>query len=69
VQRELHGKRREYMEKTEVRGLSREELETQHAQLLPERIEMRRRRRRRRFTCDASGPGASVNCISESQRG
>ena len=38
------------MEKTEIRGLSLEELEAQHVELLPERIEMRRfsRRNRRR---------------------
>ena len=33
------------MEKTEIRGLTLEELEAQHVELLPERIEMRRRRR------------------------
>ena len=36
------------MEKTETRGLSLEELEAQHVELLPDRIEMRRWRRRRR---------------------
>ena len=36
------------MEKTEIRGLSLEELEAQHVELLPERIEMRRFNRRRR---------------------
>ena len=36
------------MEKTEIRGLTLEELEAQHVELLPERIEMRRRRRRNR---------------------
>jgi hypothetical protein len=35
------------VEKTEARGLSLEELEVQHVELLPERIEMRRFRRRR----------------------
>jgi len=33
------------MEKTEIRGLTPEELEAQHAELVPERIEMRRRRK------------------------
>jgi len=33
------------MEKTEIRGLTLEELEAQHVELLPERIEMRRRRK------------------------
>ena len=48
------------MEKTEIRGLTLEELEAQHVELLPERIEMRRRRRGRggfRQDCDQ----ASVN--------
>ena len=38
------------MEKTEIRGLSLEELEAQHVELVPDRIEMRRfsRRNRRR---------------------
>jgi hypothetical protein len=43
------------MEKTEIRGLSLEELEAQHVELVPERIEMRRRRRGRggfRQDCD-----------------
>ncbi len=39
-------------------GLSLEELEGQHVELLPDRIEMRRRNRRRRrgggFDCDAA---------------
>jgi hypothetical protein len=35
------------MEKTEIRGLTLEELEAQHVELVPERIEMRRRRRNR----------------------
>jgi len=36
------------MEKTEVGGLSLEELEAQHVELVPDRIEMRWWRRRRR---------------------
>ena len=36
------------METTEIRGLSLEELEAQHVELLPDRIEMRRWNRRRR---------------------
>ena len=36
------------MEKTEIRGLSLEELEAQHVELVPDRIEMRRFNRRRR---------------------
>jgi hypothetical protein len=35
------------MEKTEIRGLTLEELEAQHVELVPDRIEMRRFRRRR----------------------
>jgi hypothetical protein len=35
------------MEKTEIGGLSLEELEAQHVELVPDRIEMRRFRRRR----------------------
>ena len=50
------------MEKSEVRGLSREELEAQRAELVPDRIEMRRHRRRRfRQTCD----GARAHCIAQ----
>ena len=49
-----------------IKGLSLEELEAQHAELLPDRIEMRRRRRRRNggFRCSntaVSGLGAAVN--------
>jgi hypothetical protein len=43
------------MEKTEIKGLTLEELEGQHVELVPERIEMRRRRRGRggfRQDCD-----------------
>ncbi len=36
------------MEKYEIRGLDLEELEAQHVELLPERVEMRRRNRRGR---------------------
>ena len=46
------------MEKTEIGGLSLEELEAQHVELLPERIEMRRfNKRRRNFVqdCDQAG--------------
>ena len=50
------------MEKSEVRGLSREELEAQRAELVPDRIEMRRHRHRRfRQTCD----GARAHCIAQ----
>ena len=41
------------MERTDIRrseGLALEELEGQHAELLPDRIEMRRRGNRRRHT-------------------
>jgi hypothetical protein len=55
------------MEKSEARGLSREELEAQHVELLPERIEMRRRRRHRiRQTCDTVGEGGGgAHCIAQ----
>jgi hypothetical protein len=55
------------MEKTEARGLSWEELEAQHVELLPERIEMRRRRRHRiRQTCDTVGEGGGgAHCIAQ----
>jgi hypothetical protein len=46
------------MEKTI--GLSLEELEVQTAQLLPDRIEMRRRRRRRGGGIRANCPGTGV---------
>ncbi len=36
------------MEKYEIRGLDLEELEAQRVELLPERVEMRRRNRRER---------------------
>ena len=36
------------MEKTQIQGLSLEELEAQHVELVPDRIEMRWWRRRRR---------------------
>ena len=45
------------MEKTEIRGLSLEELEVQHAELLPDRIEMRRFRRRRNRNRGGGGGG------------
>jgi len=45
------------MEKTEIRGLSLEELEGQHAELLPDRIEMRRFRRRRNHNRGHGGGG------------
>ena len=45
------------MEKTEIRGLSLEELEVQHAELLPDRIEMRRFNRRRRHNRGGGGGG------------
>jgi len=56
------------MEKAEVRGLSQEELEAQsRVELLPERIEMRRRRHRRfRQTCDTAGEGGGgAHCIAQ----
>lgn len=45
-------------ERTEVKGLSVEELEGLGGSLLPDRIEMRRRRRRRRRS------GDTVNCVA-----
>jgi hypothetical protein len=66
------------MEKTEIRGLSLEELEGQHVELLPERIEMRRRRRRGlRQDCDSAAVNTSIlpinlggqNAICLDQRG
>ena len=66
------------MEKTEVRGLSREELEAQHVELLPERIEMRRRRKGGfRQDCDQATANAGLlpiniggqNAICLDQRG
>jgi len=49
------------MEKTEIRGLTPEELEGQHAELVPERIEMRRRRRRGlRQDCDNAFVNTSI---------
>ncbi len=48
-----------------IKGLSLEELEGQRTELLPDRIEMRRRRRRRGgFRCTATavaGTGGAVN--------
>jgi hypothetical protein len=43
------------MEKYEIRGLDLEELEAQRVELLPERVEMRRRNNRR-------GRGNSLRC-------
>jgi hypothetical protein len=43
------------MEKYEIRGLDLEELEAQHVELLPERVEMRRHRRNR-------GGGNQLRC-------
>ena len=51
------------MEKTEIRGLSLEELEAQHVELLPERIEMRRFNRRRRNR-HRNGGGFLQDCDS-----
>ena len=48
------------MEKTEIRGLSLEELEAQHVELLPDRIEMRRFRRRRNRNRGGGGGGGFV---------
>ena len=45
------------MEKTEIRGLSLEELEAQHVELVPDRIEMRRWRRRRNHNRHNHGGG------------
>ena len=45
------------METTEVRGLTLEELEAQHVELVPERIEMRRFRRRRNRNRHHGGGG------------
>ena len=51
------------MEKTEIRGLSLEELEAQHVELLPDRIEMRRFNRRRRNR-HRNGGGFLQDCDS-----
>jgi len=51
------------MEKTEIRGLSLEELEAQHVELVPERIEMRRFNRRRRNR-HRNGGGFLQDCDS-----
>ncbi len=49
------------MEKYEIRGLDLEELEAQHVELLPERVEMRRRNRRgNQLRCN----NASVNLLA-----
>ena len=49
------------MEKYEIRGLELEELEAQHVELLPERVEMRRNRRRgNQLRCN----NASVNFLA-----
>jgi len=48
------------MEKTEIRGLSLEELEAQHVELVPDRIEMRRWRRRRNHNRGGGGGGGFV---------
>ena len=45
------------MEKYEIRGLDLEELEAQHVELLPERVEMKRNRRGNRVRCN----NAAVN--------
>ena len=45
------------MEKTEIRGLTLEELEAQHVELVPDRIEMRRFNRRRRNHNRGGGGG------------
>ena len=50
------------MEKIEVGGLSLEELEAQHVELLPERIEMRRFSRRRRRNRHHHGHGFVQDC-------
>ncbi len=47
------------MEKYEIRGLELEELEAQRVELLPERVEMRRRNRNR-------GGGNSLRCNNAS---
>ena len=51
------------MEKTEIRGLSLEELEAQHVELVPDRIEMRRFNRRRRNR-HRNGGGFLQDCDS-----
>ena len=50
------------MEKIEVGGLSLAELEAQHVELLPERIEMRRFSRRRRRNRHHHGHGFVQDC-------
>ena len=53
------------MEKTEIRGLTLEELEAQHVELLPDRIEMRRfSRRNRRRNRRHNGAGFLQDCDS-----
>jgi len=60
------GKEVRLMEKTEAGGLSLEELEAQHVELLPDRIEMRwwRRRRRNRGFGGGGGGGFVQDCDS-----
>jgi hypothetical protein len=60
---ERRGKEVREMEKTEIRGLTLEELEAQHVELLPERIEMRRWRRRRNHNRhNHGGHGFTQDC-------
>jgi hypothetical protein len=58
---ERRGKEVREMEKTEIRGLTLEELEAQsRVELVPERIEMRRWRRRRNHNRHNHGHGGFV---------
>ena len=50
------------MEKTQIQGLSLEELEAQHVELVPDRIEMRWWRRRRRNRGGGGGGGFLQDC-------
>jgi len=57
---ERRGKEVRDMEKTEIGGLTLEELEAQHVELVPDRIEMRRFRRRRNHNRHNHGHGGFV---------
>ena len=50
------------MEKTEIRGLTLEELEAQHVELVPDRLEMRRWNRRRNRNRHHGGGGFVQDC-------
>ena len=52
------------MEKYEIRGLDLEELESQRVELLPERVEMRRRNRNRGGGNQLRCNNAAVNLLA-----